>query len=212
MNARSADRGRPPPEARGVLGQRLRLVAPELAQPDEEVGDCPPRRETAPDVSEQNGQRRDTEPEDHVDPGRREVPEGVGVAEQRGHPDEDEHCDGDDLHRDPHRPENDPGERRRQWPAALALVEERPAPQDAEQDEGHHEDDGRRPVEEPRRHGEVLDPPDAVCDEPGADQGRTSITARSASGWWSSSSNRPGRFAVKGIRTGSPAVTGFSMS
>ena len=92
-------------------------------------------------------------------------------------------------------------------------VEERPAPQDAEQDERDDEDDGRRPVEQPRRHGEVLDPPDAVCDErPGAIRARTSITARSASGWWSSSSNRPGRFAVKGIRTGFPAVTGFSMS
>ena len=69
---------------------------------------------------------------------------------------------------------------------------------------------GRAPVEHPRRNREVLDPPDSVRDDVG--QGRTSRTASSASGWWSSTSNRPGRFAVKGMRTGFPGVTCFSTS
>ena len=64
----------------------------------------------------------------------------------------------------------------------LARGEQRRPPEDAEQDERDDEDDRRAPVEEPRRHGEVLDPPDAVRDDARADQGRTSITASSASG------------------------------
>ena len=71
----------------------------------------------------------------------------------------------------------------------------------AEQDERDDEDDRGAPVEEPRRDREVLDRPDPVRDEV---SGSTVSTASSASGWWSSTSKRPGMVAVIGMRTGLP--------
>ena len=117
----------------------------------------------------------------------------------------------DDLRDDAARPEDDARERRRDFPATLACGEQWCAPEHAEQDERDDEDDRRTPVEEPRRHGEILDPPDAVRDEAGRDQGLTSTTASSASVGCSSTSNRPAMFAVKGIRTAWPGTTSFSM-
>ena len=75
-------------------------------------------------------------------------------------------------------------------------------PEPAEEEERDDEHDRRAPVEEPRGDREILDLPDPVRDE--VDQGRTSSTASSASGWWSSTSKRPGSFAVSGMRTGLP--------
>ena len=104
-----------------------------------------------------------------------------------------------------------PATARRERPSRCSCRgEERPPPEPPSRRNETTRTIGRAPVEQPRRDREVLNPPDPVRDE--VDQGRTSSTASSASGWCSSSSNRPGSFAVNGMRTGLPGVTGFSTS
>ena len=94
-------------------------------------------------------------------------------------------------------------------------LELRPLPQRAEQHEGEDEHDGAAPVEEPRGHGEVSDPPDPVGEQPRRRehaQGWTVRSARSASGLCSSSSKRPGTLAVNWITVVLPILGAFSMS
>lgn len=88
-------------------------------------------------------------------------------------------------------------------------------PQGTERDERDDEDNGAAPIEEPRRDGEVLDPPDPVGEnarKERAGQGLTVSWASSASGWCSSSSKRPGTFATNWITVGAPFFGVFSMS
>ncbi len=203
------DNPRPPSEPLGVFGERPRLAPAPFPCPDVGVRERAPRRKGAPDVAEDDREGRKPEPEDHQDPDRREVPVRVGVAEQRSRPHEGKERDRQHLDGDPERPEHGPRDPARQGPTPLVLLEHRPLPESTEQDEGDDEDDARAPVEQPRRDRKILDGPDPVADEA---QGRTSRTARSESGWWSSTSNRPGIVRVSGTRTGFPGVTGFSMS
>ena len=77
-------RRRPAPRLLRVLGERTRLRARALAYPDVRVGQRPPRTEGPPDVPEEHREERDTEPEDDVDPRRREVPERIRVADGGG--------------------------------------------------------------------------------------------------------------------------------
>ena len=85
----------------------------------------------------------------------------------------------------------------------LVPLQERIFPERPEQDERDNEHDARAPVEEPGRDRQVLDGADAVGDDA---HGVTLTTASKASGWWSSTSNRPGIVAVNGRRTGFPGV------
>ena len=98
-------------EALGVRGQRPRLT-PEnvLPDPDEPVGDRPPRAECPPDVAEQQRQHGHADPEDDVHPGRGDVAERIRRAEERGGEDDDEQERGERLDDDPHRPEHEPAE------------------------------------------------------------------------------------------------------
>ena len=194
-----------------VLGEWARLSPAQLAKPDEQIGDRAPRRERAPDVPEENRERGHAEPEDHVDPGRGQVLERVRVAEQRREPHEDEQRDGDRLHDDAERAEDESRDAVSEAPSVLCLPEQRPPPERAEQDERDDEDDRRAPVEEPRRDREVLDSPDPVRDEEEPGQGFTSRTASSVSVGCSSNSKRPAMFAVNGSRSGVPGTISFSM-
>ena len=204
---------RPPASGRASPGTRPEagLVASELPRPDECVGDRAPRGQRPPDVPEHDRERGDAEPEDHVDPGRREVAERVGVAEEGRDPDEAEQHDGERLHDDPQRAEDHTREPRGQPAAMLPGGQERRPPQDAEQDEGDDQHRGRPPVEHPRRDGRSWIPPMPCATRPKLLR-PTSRTARTESGWCSSSSKRPGRSTVSGMRTGFPGVSGFSMS
>ncbi len=124
-------------------------------------------------------------------------------------------ADREHLRRDPHRPEHEAREPFSERAPAGAPGELRRLPEPAEEEEGDDEDDGAAPVEEPRRDGEVADPPDPVREQARqrhCGQGLTVMSARSASGLWSSSSKRPGSFAVNWITVGLPIRGVFSMS
>ncbi len=205
------DRPRPASEPQGVLREWPRLAPAELAHPDEQVGQGTPGREAAPHVPEHDRQHGHAEPEDHVHPGRCEVAERVGVAEQRGEPHEEEQHDRDRLDDHAERAEDEGREPLAERLPVAPLPEQRLPPEGAEEHERDDEDDRRAPVEEPRRDREVLDSPDPVRDEPGTAQGFTSSTASSVSVGCNSSSKRPAMFAVNGRRSGFPGTISFSM-
>ena len=185
-----------------------------LPDPDEPVGDRPPRAERPPDVAEQQRQHRHPDPEDDVHPGRGDVAERVGRAEERGGEDDDEQERRERLDDDPHRPEHEPAEGRAEIAASRVLLELRRLPQRPEQDERDDEHERPSPEEEPLGNGEVLDPPDPVGQdvrEELRDHYFTVSCASNASIGWSSSAKRPCTLATNWITVGTPFLMFFSM-
>ena len=212
--AKSATAARVAAEALRVGGERPRLAAELLPDPDEDVGDRPPGAERPPDVAEQQREHGHAEPEDDVDPRRRDVPERVGRADERGGEDDDEEEIGERLDDDSHRAEDEPAERLAEVAASRVPVELRRLPERPEQDERDDEHEGAAPVEQPLGNGEVLDPPDPVGEDVREElrgSPRTVSCASSASIGWSSRAKRPGTLATNWITVGTPFLTFFSM-
>ena len=198
------------PSRSGILGERPRLGPGPLPQPDERVGDRAPRARApatrcragprAAGRRARRSRRSRSARGSGTDPCRRRAPpprRGRRAPPRRP----GRRCASGPVH-EPREPVADGA-------PPLVRREQRPLPERPEQDERDDEDDGRAPVEHPRRDREVLDRPDPVCDDV---HGLTVSTASTASGWWSSTSNRPGIVAVSGSRTGFPGVIGRSTS
>ena len=192
--------------------ERSRLTTEPLPRPDEGVCDRAPGTERPPHVPEEKREQREAQPEDHVDPGRREIGERVARADERRGENDDEEDDRERLGDDPDRSQDDPAEGVSERPAGRTACQLRRLPERPQRDERHDEHEGAAPVEQPRRDGEILDPPDPVGQDPWQqirDQGRTVSCASSTSDGWSSSSKRPGTFATNWITVGTPFFDGL---
>ena len=203
------------PEALRIRGERAGLTTGPLPHPDERVCERPPGAEGPPHVAEEEREQREPEPEDDVDPRWSEVLERLGGADEGGREHDREEHDGDRLHDDPHRPEHEPTEARPERTAGGSPLELRCLPERPQSDERDDEDDGATPVEEPRGNGKILDPPDPVAEdvrEQCPAQDVTFSRASTASGSWSSRSNRPASLATNCITVGTPLRGVFSMS
>ena len=160
------ERGRPASQTLGVLRSRPGLETEPVQHPGQRIRRRLPGVQHRPDVSKQDDHRHETEPEDDVDERRGEVPARRGVARERGDGHEHEQAERHRSQRDAQRAGQEHRlEPLRQGSAPVLALQERSPPEDAQCDERDEENKSRCPGEEPGRHGEVLDPSDAVREE-----------------------------------------------
>ena len=173
--AEEEHRARPDAEPLGV-GERRGPAAPQsLRDPGNAVGDREPRVDRRPDITEQNLDGNEAEPEDHVHERRREVLRRRRLSHERGREDERQQARRDEAeqHAQSRRPQ-DAFEPHWQRPAYGSPLELRAAPERTEQEERENEHDSAGPQEEPVRDRQVANASEAVCEQ---GQGRTSSSA-----------------------------------
>ena len=162
------ERGRPAPQPHRIFGSRARLETDPVHHPRQGVGGRLPGVQHRPDVSEQDDDRYETEPEDDVDERRGDIPARRDVAHVRGYGHEHEEAEGHRSDCDAQcAGQQDRLEPRRQGLAPVLALQERSPPEDAERDERDEEDKSPTPGEEPRRYRKVFDASDTVRDEQG---------------------------------------------